>query len=152
MHPLENRHWNRLEILESILELFISSCEAMITDSDLEDQNIANIMSPGLEIAKKYYDKFDNADAYIIAIYQEKWSAEDQEAAKEVILRTVKISELHFRGLADTIVSYRDLDAESPVSRSSSPGGSQVYRHSSRSRTQDPDHHLGLGLQKQHLQ
>ncbi|KAJ7713419.1 hypothetical protein B0H16DRAFT_1478662 [Mycena metata] len=144
-------------------ELFISSWEAMIADSaNLEDQNIANIISPGPEIARKYYDKFDNTDAYIIAMsinpsirlewIKENWSAEDQEAAKEAILRKVKISKLHFRGLADTIVSYRDLDAESPVSRSSSPGGSQGYRHSSRSRTQDPDHHLGLGLQKQHLQ
>ncbi|KAJ7130451.1 hypothetical protein C8R44DRAFT_731974 [Mycena epipterygia] len=41
----------------------------MITDSDLEDQNIANIISPGLEIARKYYDKFDNTDAYIIAMF-----------------------------------------------------------------------------------
>ncbi|KAJ7127819.1 hypothetical protein C8R44DRAFT_616511, partial [Mycena epipterygia] len=49
-------------------ELFISSWEAMIADSDLEDQNIANIISPGLEIARKYYDKFDNTDAYIIAM------------------------------------------------------------------------------------
>jgi hypothetical protein len=49
-------------------ELFISSWEAMIADSDLEDQNIANIIFPGLEIARKYYDKFDNTDAYIIAM------------------------------------------------------------------------------------
>jgi hypothetical protein len=40
----------------------------MIADSDLEDQNIANIISPGLEIARKYYDKFDNTDANIIAM------------------------------------------------------------------------------------
>ncbi|KAJ7130434.1 hypothetical protein C8R44DRAFT_549780, partial [Mycena epipterygia] len=92
-HPLENRNWDRLEILELVLqqphtiqtvmssestpilaatipafELFMSSWETMKADSDLEEENIADLISPGLVIAQKYYDKFADTDAYIIAM------------------------------------------------------------------------------------
>ncbi|KAJ7446306.1 hypothetical protein FB451DRAFT_1412336 [Mycena latifolia] len=49
-------------------ELFISSWESMLADFDLEEENIVEIITPGLDIARKYYNKFDNTDAYITAM------------------------------------------------------------------------------------
>ncbi|KAJ7750263.1 hypothetical protein B0H16DRAFT_1843275 [Mycena metata] len=91
-HPLENRHWNRLEILELILqphtvqtimssentpilaatipafELFLSAWEAMKVDQDLAEANVAPIITPGLNLAKSYYKKLDDSKAYILAM------------------------------------------------------------------------------------
>ena len=49
-------------------ELFMSSWEAMSADTDLEGENVASIISPGLDIANKYYNKFADTNAYIIAM------------------------------------------------------------------------------------
>ncbi|KAJ7733505.1 hypothetical protein B0H16DRAFT_1732313 [Mycena metata] len=69
----------------------------MSSENTYPCSNNSRIISPGLDIAKKYYNKFDNTAAYIIAMFispsirlewiKKNWSAEDQEAAKEVILR-----------------------------------------------------------------
>ncbi|KAJ7667368.1 hypothetical protein B0H17DRAFT_255021 [Mycena rosella] len=49
-------------------ELFMSSWESMKADSDLEEENIVDLISPGLIIVRKYYDKFADTNAYIIAM------------------------------------------------------------------------------------
>ncbi|KAJ7138382.1 hypothetical protein C8R44DRAFT_728524 [Mycena epipterygia] len=77
-------------------ELFMSSWETMKADSDLEEENITDLISPGLVIAQKYYDKFADIDAYIIAMFinpsirlewiKGNWSREDQESARKIIL------------------------------------------------------------------
>jgi hypothetical protein len=97
-------------------ELFMSSWESMLDDSDLEDENVEQIISPGLDIAKKYYNKFGDTNAYNMAMCMSKkprqhplmsckitnpsirfewirknWSFEDQEFAKKVILDKVPI-------------------------------------------------------------
>jgi hypothetical protein len=159
-HPLESRDWNRLEILELILqvcfqllfprtihrrrikqphtvqtimsaentpvlaatipafELFMSSWESMLDDSDLEDENVAQIISPGLDIAKKYYNKFADTDAYLIAMckYEKTFSADTNVLkshqpfnslrmdAKQLVLRGSRIcTEDHFgKGTGNT--------------------------------------------------
>ncbi|KAF8156178.1 hypothetical protein K438DRAFT_1777601 [Mycena galopus ATCC 62051] len=91
-HPLENCHWNRLEILELILqsqavqtimssentpilpatipafELFTSAWEAMKADGDLVEENVVSIITPGLDLARKYCKKLEASNAYIIAM------------------------------------------------------------------------------------
>ncbi|KAJ6617266.1 hypothetical protein B0H10DRAFT_1797772 [Mycena sp. CBHHK59/15] len=92
-HPLENKHWLRLELMELILqqphtvqttmsaentpilagsipafELFISSWKSMLADTDLQNENIAKFIQPGLDIATNYYNKMGDTDAYIIAM------------------------------------------------------------------------------------
>jgi hypothetical protein len=49
-------------------ELFVSSWESMVADPDLQAENVAQFIQPGLAIATKYYDKFGDTDAYIIAM------------------------------------------------------------------------------------
>jgi hypothetical protein len=49
-------------------ELFMSSWKSMVADSDLVAENAAQFIQPGLAIANKYYTKFDDTDAYIIAM------------------------------------------------------------------------------------
>ena len=51
-----------------VFELFMSSWEVMLDDPVLEDENVARIIQPGLDIAKKYYNKFGDTDAYIISM------------------------------------------------------------------------------------
>jgi hypothetical protein len=48
--------------------LFVSSREAIMDDPDLEEENVASLISPGLSVAKRYYNKFGDTDAYIIAM------------------------------------------------------------------------------------
>jgi rRNA maturation endonuclease Nob1 len=49
-------------------ELFLSAWQAMKADGDLAVENVASIISPGLNIAKNYYRKLDDSNAYIIAM------------------------------------------------------------------------------------
>jgi hypothetical protein len=49
-------------------ELFLSAWEAMKADEDLAEENIASIITPGLALAKSYYKKLDDSNAYIIAM------------------------------------------------------------------------------------
>ena len=49
-------------------ELFLSAWEAMKTDRDLAEENVASIIAPGLTLAKSYYKKLDDSNAYIIAM------------------------------------------------------------------------------------
>jgi hypothetical protein len=118
-------------------ELFISSWGSMMSDIDLEEENISEIISPGLAIAKKYYDKFDNTDAYIIAMCEliwlnvsfctnssgkvinlsirlewikKNWSTADQEHAKQIILAKVSSLKPNFNAFADIILSSRHIE------------------------------------------
>ncbi|KAF8205470.1 hypothetical protein K438DRAFT_1756858 [Mycena galopus ATCC 62051] len=55
-------------------------------------KNVAQFIRPGLAIATKYYKKFDDTDAYIIAMYinpsirfewiKQNWTAQDQQISK----------------------------------------------------------------------
>ncbi|KAJ6559295.1 ribonuclease H-like domain-containing protein, partial [Mycena sp. CBHHK59/15] len=113
-----SQDWNNLEILELILqqphtvqtimssentpilagtipafELFMSSWQAMLDDPVLEDESIAQIVQPGLNVAEKYYNKFGDTDAYIISMFinpsirfewiRKNWSYEDQKRARK---------------------------------------------------------------------
>jgi hypothetical protein len=50
-------------------ELFMSSWEAMMEDTDLEAKNVASIISLGLSVQKDTtINKFGDTDAYIIAM------------------------------------------------------------------------------------
>ena len=49
-------------------ELFVNSWEAMKVDPVLSAMNISHLIDAGLAIAQKYYNKFDDTDAYIIAM------------------------------------------------------------------------------------
>ncbi|KAJ7483095.1 hypothetical protein B0H11DRAFT_1723367, partial [Mycena galericulata] len=49
-------------------ELFLSAWEAMKDDEDLEEENVASIIRPGLNLAKSYYKKLGDSNAYIIAM------------------------------------------------------------------------------------
>jgi hypothetical protein len=49
-------------------ELFVASWTSMITDQDLQKENIAKFIWPGLAIANKYYNKLGETDAYIISM------------------------------------------------------------------------------------
>jgi hypothetical protein len=40
----------------------------MLTDPLLANENIQQFIAPGLAMAKKYYNRFDNTDAYVIAM------------------------------------------------------------------------------------
>ncbi|KAJ7195321.1 hypothetical protein GGX14DRAFT_366857 [Mycena pura] len=92
-HKLTDEHWDRLELMELILEqphvvqsvmaaentpmlaaaipafeLFVNSWEAMKADNELELQNVTQFIEPGLAIAEKYYNKFEDTDAYLISM------------------------------------------------------------------------------------
>ncbi|KAJ7622680.1 ribonuclease H-like domain-containing protein [Mycena rosella] len=153
-HPLGIEDWNRLEILELILqqphtiqtimssentpilagtvpafELFISAWEAMKADPDPAQENVASIISPGLTIAKNYYKKLEESNAYIIAMFinpcirmewiKKNWLPTDQVKARKIIL--------------DKLESYWDQQDITANLRASSPG-SQGSRNSSRTR------------------
>jgi hypothetical protein len=49
-------------------ELFLSSWKAMQEDPDLANANIVALIKPGLELAKKYYTKMGDTDAYVISM------------------------------------------------------------------------------------
>jgi hypothetical protein len=49
-------------------ELFLSAWEAMKADEDLVEENVASIITPGLNLAKSYYKKLEDSNAYIIAM------------------------------------------------------------------------------------
>ncbi|KAJ6545617.1 hypothetical protein B0H19DRAFT_955687, partial [Mycena capillaripes] len=49
-------------------ELFMSAWETMKADEDLAEENVASIITPGLNVAKSYYKKLGDSDAYIIAM------------------------------------------------------------------------------------
>jgi hypothetical protein len=49
-------------------ELFISSWKSMLADTDLQNENIAKFIQPGLDITTNYYNKMGDTDTYIIAI------------------------------------------------------------------------------------
>ena len=49
-------------------ELFISSWKSMLADTNLQNENIAKFIQPGLDIATNYYNKMGDTDAYIIAM------------------------------------------------------------------------------------
>lgn len=49
-------------------ELFVNSWEAMKADPVLSALNITHLIDAGLAIAEKYYNKFNDTDAYIIAM------------------------------------------------------------------------------------
>jgi hypothetical protein len=49
-------------------ELFVSAWETMTADPDLALEDVASIISPGLNIAKNYYRKLDDSDAYVISM------------------------------------------------------------------------------------
>lgn len=95
-------------------ELFMSSWQSMVKDADLEAENVAQFIRPGLDIATKYYKKFDDTDAYIIAMckcgllrflmshslldinpsirfewIKQNWPAEDQAKARQIVLDKV---------------------------------------------------------------
>jgi hypothetical protein len=101
-------------------ELFMSSWQSMVNDADLEAENVARFIRPGLAIATKYYKKFDDTDAYIIAMckcgllrflmshflldinpsirfewIRQNWSAQDQAKARQIILDKVVRLSLH---------------------------------------------------------
>ncbi|KAJ7463111.1 hypothetical protein B0H11DRAFT_2241093 [Mycena galericulata] len=48
-------------------ELFVDSWKTMVKDADLIKENVVQFIKPGLTIAKKYYNRFGDTDAYIIA-------------------------------------------------------------------------------------
>ncbi|KAJ6537028.1 hypothetical protein B0H19DRAFT_1079405 [Mycena capillaripes] len=49
-------------------ELFVDSWKTMVKDTDLIKENVVQFIKPGLTIAKKYYNRFDDTDSYIIAM------------------------------------------------------------------------------------
>ncbi|KAF8214320.1 hypothetical protein K438DRAFT_1750376 [Mycena galopus ATCC 62051] len=49
-------------------ELFSSAWEAMKADGDLAEENVASIITPGLDLARKYYEKLEASNPYIIAM------------------------------------------------------------------------------------
>ncbi|KAJ7665623.1 hypothetical protein B0H14DRAFT_2658494, partial [Mycena olivaceomarginata] len=49
-------------------ELFVDSWKTMVKDTDLIKENVVQFIEPGLTIAKKYYNRFGDTDAYIIAM------------------------------------------------------------------------------------
>ncbi|CAK5276396.1 unnamed protein product [Mycena citricolor] len=93
IHKLETQHWNRLELLELVLqqphvvqtvmawegtpmmaeaipayELFISAWEAMCKDNLLAAEGLDEIIEPGLVIAEKYHGLMKDTAAYAIAM------------------------------------------------------------------------------------
>lgn len=49
-------------------ELFMAAWKAMVADPDLEPENVEKFIQPGLDLANKYYNRFGDTDAYIIAM------------------------------------------------------------------------------------
>jgi len=101
-------------------ELFMSLWQSMVNNVDLEAENVKQFIRPGLAIATKYYKKFDDTDAYIIAMckcsllcflishsfldinpsirfewIKQNWSVQDQEKARKIILDKVVQLSLH---------------------------------------------------------
>ncbi|KAJ7477563.1 hypothetical protein FB451DRAFT_1173109 [Mycena latifolia] len=79
-------------------ELFISSWKSMLADPDLQKENIAKFIQPGLDIAMNYYNKMGDTDAYIIDYTvinpsilfewtRKDWSQEQDEAKKVILVK-----------------------------------------------------------------
>jgi hypothetical protein len=49
-------------------ELFMAAWNAMLTDADLQAENLSKFIDPGLAVANTYYNKMGDTDAYIIAM------------------------------------------------------------------------------------
>lgn len=49
-------------------ELFVDSWMTMVKDVDLIKENVVQFIKPGLTIAKKYYNRFGDINAYIISM------------------------------------------------------------------------------------
>ncbi|KAJ6467257.1 ribonuclease H-like domain-containing protein, partial [Mycena sanguinolenta] len=107
-------------------ELFMTSWKAMLDDVDLQVENIRNFIHPGLAIAKKYYNRMGETDAYIIAMFinpsirfewiKKNWSAVEQEDAKNIILDKVHLLFGHGRsttpvhgGIGRIAMRYRNV-------------------------------------------
>jgi hypothetical protein len=88
----------------------------MVKDTDLIKENVVQFIEPGLTIAKKYYNRFGDTDAYIIAMcmcsisnryitltsdslvinpsirfawIEKNWESEDIKTAREIIIAKV---------------------------------------------------------------
>ena len=97
-------------------ELFVDSWKTMVKDVDLIKENVVQFIKPGLTIAKKYYNRFGETDAYIIAMcmcsasnqyvtlmpdllvinpsiqftwIKKNWASEAIKAAREIIIAKV---------------------------------------------------------------
>ncbi|KAF8138006.1 hypothetical protein K438DRAFT_1786164 [Mycena galopus ATCC 62051] len=100
----------------------------MKADVDLAEENVVSIITPGLDLARKYYKKLEASNADIIAMFInpsirmewiKNWSTRDQAAAWAAIL-----AKLEF---------YRDQDDDTTsLSRSTKGVFSQKMLDSSR--------------------
>jgi hypothetical protein len=112
-------------------ELFVSAWETMTADPDLALEDVASIISPGLNIAKNYYRKLDDSDAYVISMCACSCWSHMCSTGKGTPPIPDKCIYIH---IFKQLEFYRDQhDVSSPISRSSSPAF-QGSRNSSRSR------------------
>ncbi|KAJ7675195.1 ribonuclease H-like domain-containing protein [Mycena rosella] len=126
-HTLENRNWDRLEILELVLQ----QPHTIQTITSSESTPILAATIPAFElfmsswetilaIARKYYDKFADTNAYIIAMFinpsirlewiKRNWSWGDQENAKKIILNKVKNAAHIFDAFVEKLGSSRNIE------------------------------------------
>jgi hypothetical protein len=49
-------------------ELFMSSWKSMVAERELQAENVAQFIRPGLDVAAKYYNRFGDTDAYIVSM------------------------------------------------------------------------------------
>ncbi|KAF7372646.1 hypothetical protein MVEN_00127700 [Mycena venus] len=157
-HPLENHHWSRLELMELILqqphivqtvmssentpilsgaipafELFMASWRAMVADPDLEAKEVKKFIQPGLDIANKYYNRFGDTNAYIIAMFinpsiRFEWIKQNWPEAELVQARKLVLEKLE---------EYEEDTSQDDASGSSSPTAlaqaTQRYRFTQKS-------------------
>ncbi|KAJ7204185.1 hypothetical protein GGX14DRAFT_647776 [Mycena pura] len=115
-------------------ELFIKSWKSMKADVDLRNQNVRQLIAPGLTVAESYYNKMGETDVYIISMFinpsirfawiRNHWTPDDSRATR---------GKSNFA--LEKLEEYDTINTGSESSSPDQPGSRQGSRNSSHTRT-----------------